>query len=85
MLPLSAPDPLPSAAAPCVRAGGDGGGVMIGSGSGQGIRAWLQRLGLDAFADSFERAGLTPAALPALRDQVRPANTLVLLLTTGVG
>ncbi len=80
MLPLSAPDPLHSAAAPCARAAG-GGGAMIGS--GQGIRAWLQRLGLDAFADSFERARMTPAALPALHDQVRPANTLILLLTTG--
>jgi len=35
------------------------------------IRAWLRRLGLEALAAPFERAGLAPAALPLLNDQVR--------------
>jgi len=40
-------------------------------GADPGIRAWLARLGLEALAAPFERAGLAPAALPLLNDQVR--------------
>ena len=38
---------------------------------GLSMRLWLRQRGLEAHADAFERAGLTPAALPALRDQAR--------------
>lgn len=72
--PLPPPDPAQGAGSeagcpPCATAGRRS--PPAGAAPGLSMRLWLRQRGLEAHADAFERAGLTPAALPALRDQAR--------------
>ena len=77
--PPPPPDPAQGAGCeagspPCATAGRRS--PCAGAAPGLSMRQWLQQRGLEAHADAFERAGLTPAALPALRDQARAIMVL---------